>query len=158
MSQKFILSGKTSFACDVWKCCSIWKDTCRWVLWFGCGRQKKRHAAAPPPAGVWRRMERNRQKPVSRDKGSLAEQQTRGTATTMIQIRRKHNTNCTTQRAALLDQTVAATLPSRDWVPPIPLPATGTQRDGTWYGIPCSVWPDWGQPTRLCPFLDSSEN
>jgi len=30
-------------------------------------------------------MERNRQKPVGRDKGSLTEQQTEGTATTMIQ-------------------------------------------------------------------------
>jgi len=26
------------------------------VLWSGCGRQKKCHTAAPPPAGVWRRM------------------------------------------------------------------------------------------------------
>ena len=41
---------------------------------FGCSRQQKRHAAAPPPAGVRRRMERNRQKPVGRDKGSLTEQ------------------------------------------------------------------------------------
>jgi len=48
-------------------------------------------------------MERNRQKPVGRDKGSLTEQQTKGTVTTTIQIRRKHNTNRTTQRAALHD-------------------------------------------------------
>jgi len=34
------------------------------LFWFGCGRQQKRHAAAPPPAGVQRRMERNRQKLV----------------------------------------------------------------------------------------------
>jgi len=38
-------------------------------------------------------MERNRQKPVGRDKGSLTEQQTEGTGTTTIQIRRKYNTN-----------------------------------------------------------------
>ena len=44
------------------------------------------------PAGVWRRMERNRQKLVGRDKGSLTEQQTKGTGTTTIQIRRKHKT------------------------------------------------------------------
>ena len=50
---------------------------------------KKRHAAAPPPAGVRRRMERNRQKLVGRDKGSLREQQTKGTGTTTIQMRRK---------------------------------------------------------------------
>jgi len=37
------------------------------LLWFGCGRQQKRHVAAPPPAGVRRRMKRNRQKLVGRD-------------------------------------------------------------------------------------------
>jgi len=52
-------------------------------------------------------MERNRQKLVGRDKGSLTEQQTKETGTTMIQIRRKHNTNCTTYRAPLPDQTGA---------------------------------------------------
>jgi len=25
-----------------------------------------------------------------------------------------------------------------------PAPPTGTQHDGTWYGIPGSVWPGWG--------------
>jgi len=43
------------------------------LLWFGCGWQQKCQAAAPPPAGVRRRMERNRQKLVGRDKGSLTE-------------------------------------------------------------------------------------
>jgi len=57
----------------------------------------------PPPAcgGEWKE---NRQKLVGWDKGSLTEQQTKGTGTTTIQIRRKHNTNRMTQRAALLDQ------------------------------------------------------
>ena len=32
------------------------------LLWFGCSQQQKRHVAAPPLAGVRRRMERNRQK------------------------------------------------------------------------------------------------
>jgi len=41
-------------------------------------------------------MERKRQKLVGQDKGSLTEQQTKGTATITIQRRRKHNTNCTT--------------------------------------------------------------
>jgi len=45
-------------------------------------------------------MERNRQKLVGRDKGSLKEQQTKGTVITTIQIRGKHNTNRTTQRVA----------------------------------------------------------
>jgi len=49
--------------------------------------------AAPPPAGVRRRMERNRQKLVGWDKGSLTEQQTKGTGTTTIQIRGLHRTN-----------------------------------------------------------------
>ena len=58
-------------------------------------------AAAPPPAGVRRRTERKRQKLVGRDKGSLAEQQTKRTITTTTQIRWIHNTNSRTQRAAL---------------------------------------------------------
>ena len=74
---------------------------------FGCSRQQKHHAAAPPPAGVWRRMERKRQKLVGRDKGSLTKEQTKGTGATTIQIRRKHNTNRTTQRAAIPDRTAA---------------------------------------------------
>jgi len=37
-------------------------------------------------------MERNRQKPVGRNKGSLTEQQTKGTGTTTIQIRRIYKT------------------------------------------------------------------
>jgi len=77
------------------------------LLWFGCGRQQKRYVATPPPARVRRRMESNRQKLVGRDKGSLTEQQTKGTVTTTIQIKRKHNTNHTTQRAALPDRTDA---------------------------------------------------
>jgi len=55
-------------------------------------------------------MERNRQKLLGWDKGSLKEQQTKGTGTTTIQKRRKQNTNCTTHRAALLDSRCA--LPS----------------------------------------------
>ena len=68
--------------------------------------------AAPPPARVQRRTERNRQKLVGRDKGSLTEQQTEETVTATIQIRRKHNTNHTTQRAALHDH--CCELPSRE--------------------------------------------
>ena len=91
------------------------------VLWLGCGRQQKRHAAASPPAGVQSRMERKRQKPVGRDKGSLTEQQTKGTGTTTVQIRRKHNTNHTAHTAALLNRHRCA-LPSCEWVLPTPLP------------------------------------
>jgi len=38
-------------------------------------------------------MERNRKKLVGRDKGSLKEQQTKGTVATMIQKRGIHRTN-----------------------------------------------------------------
>jgi len=84
-----------------------------YLLWFGCGRQQKRHAATPPPTGVWRRMEINRQKPVGQDEGSLTERQTKRTGTTTIQIRRKHNINRTTQRAAL-PHPYHCSLPSRE--------------------------------------------
>jgi len=82
-------------------------------------------------------MERNRQKLVGQDKGSLTEQQTEGTGTTTIQIRRKPNTNRTNQRAALHNR--HRQLPNHESVPAEPLPLTGTQHDNTWYGIPCSV-------------------
>jgi len=44
----------------------LWEKVC--VSYFsegkcfglGCRRQQKRHVAAPPPAGVWRRMKRKR--------------------------------------------------------------------------------------------------
>ena len=57
-------------------------------------------------------MERNRQKLVGWDKGSLTEQQTKGIGTTTIQIRGKLNTNHTTQGATLHDCRLE--LPSRE--------------------------------------------
>jgi len=94
---------------------------------------------------------------VGWDKGSLTEQQTKGTGTTTVKIRRIYNTNSRTQRATLTAGCCRA-LPSRKWVPAAQLPPTGTQHDGTWYGTPCSVWPGWRQLAQLCPFLDSGEN
>jgi len=35
--------------------------------------------------------------------------------------------------------------------PAAPLPPTRTQHDGTWYGIPSSVWPDWVSPPGYVP-------
>jgi len=55
-------------------------------------------------------MERNRQKLVGWDKGSLTKQQTKGTVTTMIQKRGIYKTN-PQNRTALLDQITA--VPSR---------------------------------------------
>jgi len=82
------------------------------MLWYGCGQQQKRHVAAPPLTRVWRRMERNTQKLVGRDEGSLTEQQTKGTGTTMIQKRGIHKTN-QKNRAALLNHR-RCMLPSRE--------------------------------------------
>ena len=120
------------------------------MLWFGCDRQQKHHEATPPPAGVWRRMERNRQKQVGRDKGSSTEQQTKGTGTTIwIQMRREHNTNHITHRAVLPDCCCA--ILSSEWVPAAQLPPTGSQHEDTWYGIPCSVWPGGVSPPGCVP-------
>jgi len=74
---------------------------------LGCSWQQKRRAAALPPTGVRMRMETNRQKLVGGDKGSLTEEQTKGTGTTTIQIKRKHDTNRTTHRGVLPDRTSA---------------------------------------------------
>ena len=76
-----------------------WENEGVSLLWFDCGRQQKCHAAAPPPATVRRRMERNRQKLVGRDKGSLTEQQTEGTVTTTVQIRRINRTKHSAQQS-----------------------------------------------------------
>jgi len=72
-------------------------------------------------------MERNRQKLVGRDKGSLTARQTKGTGTTTIQIKRKHDTNRRTHRAVLPDRTGACTpeqrVSSRPPAPPHQNPA-----------------------------------
>jgi len=100
-------------------------------------------------------MERNRQKPVGRDKGSLTEQQTKGTGTTMIQKRGIHKTN--QQNRARRTEPPSRTEPllclpePRVSSPHAQLPPTGTQHDGTWYGIPCSVWPGWVSPPGYVP-------
>jgi len=65
-------------------------------------------------------MERNRLKPVGRDKGSLTEQQTKGTVRATIQIRRKtqhkpHNPESRSPRPL-------RTLPSHERVPAAQLP------------------------------------
>ena len=60
---------------------------------------------------------------MGRDKGSLTEQQTKGTGTTMIQIRRIHNTNRINQRAALLDRTGAANSRAASEFPPPSFPS-----------------------------------
>ena len=69
-------------------------------LWLATTGPRGR-STTPPPAGVGRRMERTRQKLVGWDKGSLSEQQTKGTVTTTVQIRRTYKTNSEMDRATL---------------------------------------------------------
>jgi len=82
-------------------------------------------------------MERNRQKPLGQDKGSLTEQQTKGTGTTAIQIRGIHNTNRTAQRAALPDRTaIACSRAVSEFPPPSsPPPETSMTAHGMEYPV-----------------------
>jgi len=87
---------------------------------------------------------------VGRDKGSLTEQQTKGTVKIMIQIRRIHNTNSRTQRATLTAHRRHA-LPSCECLRTARLPPIRTQHDSTRYGIPCSDWPGRVSPPGCVP-------
>jgi len=107
--------------------------------------------AAPPPAGVRRKMERNRQKPVGRDKSSLREQQTKGTVTTMIQKKGNIQNKPAEQNRSLGPNRCCALL-SGERVSIPQLPPTRTQLDGTWYGICCSVWPGGVSPPGCAPY------
>jgi len=88
------------------------------MFWFGYGWQQKRLVAAPPLPGCGGEWKETGRKLVGRDKGSLTEQQTKGTVTATIQIRRKHNTNRTAQSAILPDQTGAACSQAASEFPP----------------------------------------
>jgi len=87
---------------------------------------------------------------VGWDKGSLTEQQTKGTVTTMVSIRRIHITK---QQNAEINshRPLLRTLPSRDCLHTAQLPPTRAQHGGTWYGIPCSVRPGWVSPPGCVP-------
>jgi len=64
----------------------------------------------------------------------------------------KWNTqNKTDHTTEPLSTTAVSALPSREWVPAAPLPPTGTPHDGTWYGIPGSVWPGGVSPPSCVP-------
>jgi len=120
------------------------------LFWFRLPLAIKvpRGRPSPPPGhgGEWKETGR---KLVDRDKGSLTEQQTEGTVTTTIQIRRKYDTN-SHNRPSLPDRTGAAH--SRARIEFLPRrPPTRTQRDGTWYGIPGSVWPGGVSPPPTVP-------
>ena len=142
------LSPKTSLILSIYTCSG-----------FGCSWQQKRQAAAPPSAAVRRRMERNRQKLVGRDKGSLTEQQTEGTGTTTIQIRRKHDMNRTTDPLSWTGlaprgpQPQESSPPRRSPPPPEPsVKAHGMEYRALFGPVGSALTP------RLCPFLESGEN
>jgi len=110
-------------------------------------------------------MGRNGQKLVGRDKGSLTEQQTEGTVTTTRQKRGIHKTN--QQNRARRTDPLSQTAPLLHGPEPRErshraAPTPRTQHDGTWYGIPVSVWPGGVSPPGCAPswvpFLDSGEN
>ena len=116
------------------------------MFWFRLPPATKAPRGHPSPCrGVEENGKKTGRKLVGRDKGSLTEQQTEGTVTTTIQIRRKHNKN----RPALSDRTGAARSQAARKVPLRRPPFTGTQRDVTWYGIPGSVWPGGVSPHPL---------
>jgi len=102
-------------------------------------------------------MKRKRQKLVGRDKGSLTEQQTVGTVTTMIQVRRKYDTN-SHNRPSLPDRTSATHSPAaREFPPPCPPPEPSMTSHSMEY--PALFGQVGSAPTpRLCPFLESGEN
>jgi len=98
------------------------------------GNKSATRPPLPPPRGVRRRMERNRQKLVGRDKGSLTEQQTKGTATTTIQIRGIHRTDRSTPQTRSPGQDRRCTLPSSKWVPAaLPHPEPSVMSHGMEY-------------------------
>jgi len=113
------------------------------MLQFGCGWQQKHQVATLlplPQLGCEGEQKENRQKLVGRDKGGLTEQQTKGTVTTTIQIRRIHKTkqqNTESKLSPPAAHSRAATPFHR------PSPPTRTRQDGTWCGVPCSVWSGW---------------
>jgi len=110
----------------------------------GAGNNSATQPPLPRPGCRGESKETGR-KLVGRDKGSLTEQQTKGTGTTMIQKRGIHKTN--PQNRACRTEPLSPRMPLR--APELrvssrhPAPPTGTQHDGTWYGIPCSVWSGW---------------
>jgi len=88
---------------------------------------------APPPAGVGRRMERKWQKLVGRDKGSLTEQQTKQTVTTIL-IRRIYKT------VKWTEQLSPPSAPRTPKLQPTSLrtaPPPSIKHDSAWYRTLC---------------------
>jgi len=127
------------------------------VFWFQLPPATKAPCGRPSPRrGAEENGKKTGRKLVGQDKGSLTEQQTEGTVTTMIQIRRKHDKN----RPALSDCTGAARSRAAREFPtrrPPPPPEPSMTSHGMEYR---ALFGQVGSvPTpRLCPFLESGEN
>ena len=149
--------------CYVFLCCasvgmlSATEDLCYGLA--GAGNNSATQPPLPRPGCRGESKETGR-KLVGRDKGSLTEQQTKGTGTTMIQKRGIHKTN--PQNRACRTEPLSPRMPlrapelrvsSRHPAPPHRYPAWWHM---VWNTLLCLV--RLGQPARLCPFLDSSEN
>jgi len=125
---------------------------------FGAVGNKSATRPPLPPLGCRGEWKETSRTLVGQDKGSLTEQQTKGTGTTTIQIRRKHNMNRATPRAVLPDQTVAppSQAASEFPQPSSPPPEPSMMAHGMEY--PALFGQVGSAPPRLCPFLDSGEN
>jgi len=74
------------------------------------------------------------EKLMGQDKGSLTEQQTKGTVTTTTTLRRKKYTKQTVKSTEQLSLPDALRAPELQLPSSLqPAPPAGTQHDGTWY-------------------------
>jgi len=140
----------------LWLLCSLPLPRSLMCWCSGSAADGNKSAKRPPlpPAGVRRRMERNRQKLVGRDKGSLTEQQTEGRVTTTIQKRGIHKTNQQNRarRTDPLSRTEPLLCPPELRVSSC-LPAP-PHRNPAWRHIVCRLCLarlGLGQSTGLCP-------
>jgi len=132
----------------------LWREQYRFgsVIVLASGQRQRATRSLYHPSPCWGGQENGKKKEkkfLGRDKGSLTEQQTKGTVTTTILIRRIHKTNSKMHRGTLTTRCLARSQAMTAF-PPASSP-TGTQHGGTWYQIPCSVWPVWISQLAVSP-------
>jgi len=130
------------------------------LFWFRLPPATKAPRGRPSPRrGAEENGKKTARKLVGRDKGSLTEQQTKGTVTTTIQIRRNHDkTDRTTEPLSRTEPALRAPEPRvspRRAAPPPPEPSM-TAHSMEYPALFGQV--GVGPAPRLCPFLDSGEN
>jgi len=86
---------------------------------------------------------------VGQDKGSLTEQQAKGNSNNNDTDKGKTQHKPHDPESRPPQPPPHAPKPQVSSHPQ--LPPIGTQRDGTWYGIPCSVWPGGVSPPGCAP-------